>query len=92
VKTIITTTDEEGKVVSQQVSELSPHSIEVSRTTRGYTWTIKIYYADGGEEQAIANIKLIDDLLRQEFFTNSPEAKTDEFLAEATAHLDKGGR
>ena len=74
--------DDEGKVINQQVSELSPHSIELSRTTRGYTWTIKHYYGDGAQEKVIEDLAKIDQQLRANFLATDPRTKEDDLLAD----------
>ena len=58
------TKNEEGKVVSETLSTSAPHSIEVSRSTKGImSWTIKMYFGDEGEFEALSRINEIHDKL-----------------------------
>jgi hypothetical protein len=62
------TVDVKGDVISQVLSETSPHSIELSRNAKGdYSWSIKIYFADMDENDPVGLIEDIDKLLREKF-------------------------
>ena len=48
----------------EQIARESRSSIELHRDSKGtYSFTIKRYYADGDEEQALTAIKAIDAVL-----------------------------
>jgi len=89
MKTLVTLLDDEGKLVAQQLTEASPHSIEVSRTTRGYTWTIKKYFGEQPPEVTVNEILALDKILKERFLTNDPSTAMEEFLDEAVSGKKK---
>ena len=56
----------EGKIDTLTVEDLN--SVEVSKTSRGYSWTIKLYSADG--EELPEKIEKIDKVLKEKFANN----------------------
>lgn len=63
---------EEGTKVAEVLSQISPHSIELNKTTKGYTWTIKLYFSDENREAIVEELKNLDAQLRA-LFTDSSE-------------------
>jgi len=53
------------KAVLNVHKNLLPHSIELSKTTRGYTWGIKVYFSD--PEEALKQIEELDKKLKEMF-------------------------
>jgi hypothetical protein len=46
---------------------LYPNSIEITKTTRGYTWNVKIRCEPGQEDEIIERIKQLDIKLKKDF-------------------------
>lgn len=42
-------------------------SIEVTKNTKGYTWKVKVYYEQGQEQNALANLQSIEQQLKQQY-------------------------
>jgi hypothetical protein len=53
-----------------------PITVEVNRTTRGYTWSIKVNVED--ENQALYLIDLLDSELRKRFQFEVKKSKVEE--------------
>lgn len=50
-----------------ELVQIFPNSIEISKTTRGYTWTIKLRCNEGEEEKLINKVKELDSKLKKDF-------------------------
>lgn len=44
-----------------------PNSIELTKTQRGYTWSIKMRTNPGEQDQTLVDIKGIDDRLKKQY-------------------------
>ncbi|MEM4720891.1 MAG: hypothetical protein QXT73_02340 [Candidatus Methanomethylicaceae archaeon] len=59
---------EEGTTkVAEVLSQISPHSIELNKTTKGYTWTIKLYFSDENRGSVVEELQNLDRQLRALF-------------------------
>lgn len=54
-----------------ELQRLFPSSLELSKNSKGYVWTIKMRCQDGDEEKLLERIKQMNDKLIQTF----PEPK-----------------
>ena len=53
----------------QKILNESQSSVKLSRTTKGYTWEIKLYHFDDNE--IIPRLKILDADLRKEYAPDS---------------------
>jgi hypothetical protein len=51
----------------RQLIQIFPNSIEVNRTTRGYTYTIKMRCNKGDEDALLEDIKRIEQKLKERY-------------------------
>jgi hypothetical protein len=62
---------EPGEKVTKVISEAKqPVQIELNKTTKGYTWSIKVYAED--ENQALFLITTIDEELQKRYGNKTP--------------------
>ena len=77
MKTRMMVTGPDGEFIEQTVSELAPHSIELSRNSKGqYSWTVKVYFMEERKSDIVEDLESINNQLMAKF--QNPEDEVEK--------------